>query len=461
MRLFAHQKQALDIAKEGNLALFHDCGTGKTCTALNLIKHHRANGSAPALVVCPLSIIDAAWIEDCKKFTPELSIVSLWSKKPADRKARLAEDHDIYVTNFETLKYLYEDICDKLFDILIVDESSKMKNPKSQITKALLSLAGIHFRGAKFHIRNPIPLRYCLSGTPAPNDESEYWGQVKFITGPGNKCFHGNYYAFRSKYFNTIPLGITGQKIFKFRQFMRKEFMDAMKPITHVVRKEDALDLPEQIHEIRKVFLGKEEQKAYDTLKSELILRFENEQVLATTALVEVLLLREITSGFCYIHKEEKKFAHQIGKSKLTELKSMLEEIGDNQTIVWVNFRYEVELLLKELPGSQALYGGTENREQVIKDFQDGKIKTLVCVYAAAAHGLTFVNCSYAIYFSLTYSYEMIKQSQDRLHRIGQKKKVTYFYLIANKTIDEVINKIVNKKGDLSREILTFLRNKS
>ena len=68
MKLFEHQKKAVRRAERGNLALFHDCGCGKTVTAISIIDHYRKAGHGPALVVCPLSIIDAAWIEDCKKF---------------------------------------------------------------------------------------------------------------------------------------------------------------------------------------------------------------------------------------------------------------------------------------------------------------------------------------------------------------------------------------------------------
>jgi SNF2 family DNA or RNA helicase len=461
MKPFAHQQKAIDIAIRQNLALFHDCGTGKTFTALHIIKNiKRKIKFGPALVVCPLSIIEAAWIEDCKKFTPELSIVSLWSKNPAKRKKALAEDHDIYVANFETAKYLYPEINDKGFGSLFVDESSKMKNPKAQITKALLSLAGIHFRGSHFKMGRPIPNRYVLSGTPAPNDESEYWAQIKFITGPGGQCFNDNYYAFRGKYFSTIMIGPTA-RMFKFRNRLRDEFMEAMKPVTHVVRKEDAVDLPEQIHNIRKVYLSPAEKKAYKTLEDEFVLEFKDESVLATTALVEVMKLRQITSGFVYGDTE----THKIGCSKLTELKGLLDEIGDHQVIIWANFKHEIRTLLEDLNPSgtlqaAAIWSETDNRDEVIKLFQTGKIKYLIANPQSAAHGLTFVNCQYAVYFSMNYSYELQKQSEDRIHRIGQNKHATYYHLVADGTIDEVICKAVKRKKDLSTSVLDYLRSK-
>lgn len=456
MKLFKHQLEALNIAKTQNLAMFHDCGCGKTRTALEVINAFMANPDkyCQALVVCPLSIIEAAWIEDCKKFTPHLDIVSLWSKKSADRKKRLAEEHDIYVANFETFKLLYNDIVAKRFGIIIVDESSKMKDFSSQTTKALLSFAGINSKKSQFKSDYIIPHRYVLSGTPAPNDMDEYWSQIKFITGAGNDVFNDNFYAFRNYYFYSINITPVN-RIYKFRKQMQQEFMDKMKSVAHVVRKEDALDLPEQTHVIRNVKLSDAELKAYNTLENDFILQVENDVVLAETALTEIMKLRQLTSGFCYTMNGE---TYQTGTSKLNELKDLLTEIGNHQVIIWANFKQEIQLLLNELPNSAAIWSGTPDRDAVIKDFQQGKIKYLIANPQSAAHGLTFVNCQYAVYYSLNYSYELQKQSQDRIHRAGQTKPVTYYYLIADNTIDGVIYKAVGNKADLSTSILNYLK---
>ena len=458
MQLFKHQQEGLALGTEGNRAFFWECGTGKSCLGLTLIARHKANGTGPALVVCPLSIIESAWIADCRAFTPELSIVSLWHKKPAERYKRLCESHDVYVANFETFKSLYESIVEKGFEILIVDESSKMKDPRSQITKALMSLAGFGpkrpTRKNPFSRKEPISWRYVLSGTPAPNDESEYHQQIKFITGTGNWCFDDNFYSFRGWYFRTIPLGLTGQNRYEFYKHMQTEFMEAMAPVTHVVRKADALDLPGQFHEIRKVHLSVREQNAYDILKTELLLEYGGQTVLAQTALTEIIKLRQLTSGFAYSDGQ----VVQTGASKLKELKSLLEEIGPHQVIIWANFKYEIRQLLDALPGSGALWSETNDRDETITNFKAGRLRYLIANPQSAGHGLTFVNCRYAVYFSLNYSYELHKQSQDRIHRIGQKHNTTYFYLLADKTIDEAIYAAVQKKEDLSSAVLECLR---
>jgi SNF2 family DNA or RNA helicase len=208
------------------------------------------------------------------------------------------------------------------------------------------------------------------------------------------------------------------------------------------------------VHVIRKVFLSPYEQRAYDTLKRDYVLRFGDEEVLVKTMLTEIMKLRQLTSGFAYGEEG----TYSTGHSKLDELKSLLEEIGNHQVIIWANFREEILQLFDNLKNSDALFGETHRRADVIKRFQDGETKYLIANPMSGGHGLTFTNCQYAVYYSLNYSYEYQKQSQDRIHRIGQTKKCTYYYLIADGTIDEVIYKVLQSKHGLSQETLNYLR---
>ena len=107
----------------GSYGIFMDTGTGKTPTGLEIANHHNST-----LVVCPLSIIESAWIEDCNKFYPNKKIVSLWSPLKEKRIKELNTEADIYVINYEGLKIIFNEIIQKKFDCIIVDESSKMKN---------------------------------------------------------------------------------------------------------------------------------------------------------------------------------------------------------------------------------------------------------------------------------------------------------------------------------------------
>ena len=458
---YAHQIEAIRRGREGSLALFHEPGCGKTFSALQLIRHHKlySMGGFKALVVCPLSIIESAWIEDCRKFTPELKAVSLHCRKPEERLARLNGDADIHVINFEGFRGLYDALVAQRYHVLVVDESSKMKNPQSETAKALLTFAGIKAGRTKYKGDWTVPYRYVLSGTPAPNSLEEYWTQITFIA--PRQAFPSSFYAFRGKFFEVGTGYAPGGRRFKkwtFREYMRQEFMDAMKPFAHIVRKADAVDLPEQIHEIRTVYLDHKEQAAYNAMRESMRIEYADKSAIALNAIGTIMKLRQITSGFAYcMDGVGETGTIQIGKSKLAELKELLEELGAEQVIVWCNFQDEVEQLTAELK-CPALWSGTKDRDEVIEGFKAGRYQYLVANPQTAGHGLTFTNCRYAVYYSLNYSYELWKQSMDRIHRIGQHWPCTYYYLIAADTIDKVIYDVLHSKRDLSDAVLEYLK---
>lgn len=458
MQLFKHQSDAIAIGIKQNLLLAHDCGCGKTRTAIEIIQHY----GGPALVICPLSIIESAWMEDIRKFS-RLTAVSLHAAAPM-RRLLLNRKADIFIANYDTVRSMFKDLSEKLFNVLIVDESSKIKNHKSQITHAVLALSGFYLRGSRYHSDWIIPHRYCLSGTPAPNSELEYWPQIKTVTGPGYKGFNDNFYAFRNRYFRNIFQG----KMTQAQKWVLKRQMDngqdaktdlvaSMSPYIHVVRKEDALDLPEQIEEVRSVELSKIERDAYDEMEDNLVLQFADEQILAVNAMSEIMKLRQITSGFCYGEGG----VHRIGESKIKALLEVLEEIGDHQLIIWASFIEEIFTLDTVLDGkARAITGGSTDRDEVIAGFQQNKFQYLITNPQCCGHGLTFTNCSYAVYYSMDYSYENHKQSMDRIHRIGQVNKCTYLYLLAASTIDELIHRTVTHKGNVANETLAWLKAK-
>jgi len=456
MSLYKHQQEAIDFAIKngGKAALFHDPGCGKTRTTLEIFSHLRESvPNLKLLVVCPLSLINAAWGEDTKKFTN-------FKYSPY---LEMGREYDIVGINFESLiqpKRLKE--IESLLKsgqwMIAVDESSRMKNPKSMTTKALLAIAPL------------CRYRIIASGTPAPNGEYEFWAQAKFISA---ESFADSFFAFRNAYFHLSRgkqmMSVRGlvvnrgmmQKIFQqgwkydITPEMREKLMDRMKPFSHWVRKEDALDLPEKIDEVRMVRLNPNERKMYNEMKTHLVAEVKTgkkvDQITAEVALAKLMKLRQATSGFLYTEGHE---AVRPGKSsKMRELEDLLEELGKQQVIIWVQFHEEIDKISEMLKESgktfTTLYSGTENKEDSIKSFQTGESQYLIAHPRSAGHGLTFVNCSAMVFLSLDYSFEAHAQARDRIHRIGQTKKCLYVYLIAQGTIDELVLQVLNKKRSL------------
>ncbi len=455
MNRFDHQQHVRNKAKEGNVCIFHDCGVGKTLVALDIIADEKAKGNTPALIVCPIRLIKEAWMSDAAEFHPNLDIAPVYHKDPIKRKTMLYEDHEVQVTNPNTFKSMFNDILAKGYKVFIKDESSDLKDNTSQNTRAALAIAGFKNKkkgGIGFDHTKPVPIRHALSATPAPNQPSEYWGQIKLCTGPGNEVFSDNFYSFRGRFFYSINVGHK-QKMWKFRKQMFEEFCHKLAEVAHVCRKKDVLDLPEQIFQLHEVQMDDSEQAAYDTMKNELVLRFTNETILATSALTEIMKLRQITSGFCYGENG----THRIGMSKLKYLTELLSKRADQQ-IIWINFREEAEAL-KWLPNSNLLIGNIpmDRQMEIIKDFKQGNLQYIIANQASISHGLTFVNCHRATYFSQNYSYELMKQSRDRIHRIGQKYECLYDYLLTRKTVDGVIYRANLVKEKMVNEFLAYL----
>lgn len=463
--LYQHQEIALGRCVCRNQLLAHDCGTGKTLTALTVIDYWRGLQGGAALVVCPLSIVRPAWCRDAERFMPHLKVANLWhpsgAKKRPAQIAQLNGNYDLYIANFETFKSLYKELCNKKFNVLVIDESSKMKSTGSAITSALLAMAGVQNRGNKFPVCT-VPHRYALSATPAPNDYSEYWPQVKFVTGNNNTVFHKNFYAFRGYYFHAVQLGSTRVRLWKFRQNMEQDFRDAMTGYVHVVQKDDVLDLPPQVDEERHVTLSEKERVAYHTMERDFVLQFGDELVLAQNKLSEIMKLRQLSSGFCY----NLDAVHQIQPvpSKLRELREVLDELGPRKCIIWANFRHELDLLAREIPHSVSLTGTQAERDTALRTFRDNQgALRLIANPQSAGHGLSFDNCSYAVYYSLHVSPELFKQSRDRIHgayRGIPGKSAVYIYLLGEDTYDVAILKALRTSQSISTATLEYLKGK-
>jgi SNF2 family DNA or RNA helicase len=420
-----YQKKLVNTALNyGKFALFADTGLGKTLMGLEIAKQYDKT-----IIVCPLSVIETAWIDDCNKFYPSLNIINLWDKSKKKRLEKLNQDADIYVINFDGLKIILNEIIDKKFDCIIIDESSKMRNLKSQITQTILKL------------KENIPYRYILSGCPTPNHNSEIFPQMKFIN---EDIFGNNYYGFLARYFSQDMQN-------PHRWFQTEEnkenYFNRLREQSIFLKKEDCIDLPEKTFLLRKFTLDKEQRQYYDNMLQDIKDNINTWSKFEFTA--KLMKLREIISGFVVDKQGEiKKFK----TSKDNELEEVLNEIGDKPVIIWCQFIHEIERLAKKFNGV-GLTSKTKNRDDIIRDFKDGKFRLLFAHPKLLGMGVTFVNCNYNIYYSLSFSYEEFKQSQDRIHRIGQKNKCTYIILQGENTIDEKIYNSLQRKKNAVDEL--------
>ena len=291
--LYAHQQRAVDfiLNQNGCAAIFADIGTGKTLIALTAFQRLREKTPGlKLLVICPISLIESAWGEDIKKFT-SFSYCNL--RKEFNSKA------DIFLLNYEAV--ITRSGLEKIQKVsenktmIVNDESSKIKNHQAKVSKVLLK------------IKNLFLYRLVMSGSPAPNDETEYWTQITFVK---DGIFHPSFYAFRNTYFylsrgNQIISGKVFNKDIARRLFSQgfkyklspsgvKSLAGRMAPVCFKARKEDCLDLPDQVDEIRSVEMEKNQSDCYARMKNHLVVELQNQQITAPVALTKLMKLRQI-----------------------------------------------------------------------------------------------------------------------------------------------------------------------
>ena len=355
-----------------------------------------------------------------------------------------------------------------------------MKNPQAATTEKLLGFwkKGKYTKGIKDYCKH----RILCSGTPAPNTESEYFPQMKFLS---DRILGDNFYKFRNKYFQMhrgkeiVPGAVfnkaTLSEMFKsgykyeFNPALKNEFFNCLKPWCHMVKAKDCLDLPEQVDEYRLFEMGGEQLRVYNEMKTQYIAEIKHEIkdkpsdfVVANIILTKMMKLRQVTGGGV-IDENEK--VHFIGKNnpKIDMLLDIVEECGQEQIIIWAQFRFEVEMIVKELykiGKVSELHGGIPQDDRIkhIDNFINKDTMFLVAHPKSAGFGLTFVNCRYSVFFSMSYSYEDYEQCRARIHRKGQIHKCLYFHLIAARSVDEEVLAVCQRKATSQEVAERFLK---
>ena len=429
--LMAHQAEAGRIGlKEPRFGFFDDTGTGKTLSGIELVKQK----GIKTLVVCKLSLIVNAWMSDLSKFAPELKAVNLWALK-----GKKVQEHDIAIINYEQFRTTHKKLTG--YKMVLADESSVLKDARSLTTKAMIEYC------------DQVLYVYLFSGTPAPNSPMEYWSQMRIID---PALLGWSYYTFRNGYCYSTGFG---GYTWKMKEDRREGFLEKIGRKSRVIRKEDVLDLPERTFNYRKITLSKNEMEAYREMEANMLLEIGDQEIISANAAVKIMKLRQGTSGF-YYDTEGK--PHVYGFSKLDALMELLEEIGNHQVIIWTQFHHEADEIQRMLHVNCCRVDGTitsqNAKDNMVQAFMAGQVQYLISHPASLGHGVTLTNCSYAVYFSLSHSYELAYQSQDRIYRHGQRNACTYYYLIAEKTVDEAIVAALEQKEDTAQKVFDYLR---
>tara|TARA_A100001201_G_scaffold14682_3_gene17884 strand:- start:706 stop:1509 length:804 start_codon:yes stop_codon:yes gene_type:complete len=238
------------------------------------------------------------------------------------------------------------------------------------------------------------------------------------------------------------------------------ELEEKLKTFSYRVRKHECLDLPEKLYQVRQLTMSTEQNEVYQQLRRNAFAILQDKEVSFANKLTEIIKLHQVCNG--YVKADDGTVTPFDNCAKIKDLMTIIDE-GEGKFIIWANYVYNIKTIIETLQKSYghssvvAIYGevSTEDRTQAVERFQnDDSCRFFVGNPSTGGYGLTLTNASYVIYFSNSYNLEVRQQSEDRAHRIGQKKNVTYIDLIMRDTIDQLIIGSLKRKIKISAETL-------
>ena len=329
----------------------------------------------------------------------------------------------------------------------ILDESTTIKNKSAKRTRNICKLG------------KQVAYKRILTGSPITKSPLDLYTQCEFLS-PDLLGF-ASYFTFRARYAVMQQIEMGGKQMLFPKYYTNlDELGEKLKLFSYRVQKKDCLDLPDKLYQTRKIQLTVKQAEIYNRLKKFAYATINQDEVSFANKLTEILRLHQVTNGF--VNSDDGTIQVFDDCPKIKELLNILEE-SDGKFIIWANYVQNIKTIiskLKEKYGANSvvsIFGevSTEDRQEAVRRFQDDdSCRFFIGNPSTGGYGLTLTAASYVVYFSNSYNLEVREQSEDRAHRIGQDKNVTYIDLIAENTIDEFIVGALDKKMKLSAETL-------
>lgn len=408
--------------------LADDMGLGKTVQVLAVLaKHHEEHPGSKTLVVVPTSLVHN-WDAERKKFTPQLTSYIHHGSRAQTHEEYAQIEADILITTYNTLRNDIELLSQKRFGYAVLDESHAIKNPTSQVTKAIQRITADH--------------RIAMTGTPIENSLEELWSQMHFA----NPGLLGDYNYFTSTYSD---------------QESHDELRAIIKPFI-LQRKKDAVakDLPEKQITVQYCEMTPEQEQLYQATRA-----YYRDDVMdaiddaddrkAQTALFTGLLrLRQLAN-----HPALVSDSYAGTSEKLDGLGEQLHELiqEEHKALVFSSFVGILDQLEAQLADLRVLRldGSTNNRQDLVDEFQEGEADVFLISLKAGGVGLTLTEADYVFIVDPWWNPQAEAQAIDRAHRIGQDKPVFVYKLITKDTVEEKILAMQQRKLELAESLIT------
>ena len=449
LREYQHQGvNWLQFLREYQLAgiLADDMGLGKTIQALThlLIEKQQGRLTKPCLIIAPTSVI-FNWAAEISKFTADLSYVVLNGNKRQQHFEHL-NGYDLIITSYALLVKDIEVYTEYDFYYFILDEAHYIKNPKTKLYQAVVSVKSEH--------------KLCLTGTPMENHLGEFWAQFNFLL-PGFLSSHKQF----TKLFKT--------PIEKHADHERKVLLNQrIKPfILRRTKEKIAKELPSKTEIVQLLRIEGKQAALYESVRLTMDERLKG--IIAEKGLqrsqIEVLdallKLRQVCNHPQLLPLKSAKSIKQ--SAKLEFLMDTLPEMIDEgrRILIFSQFTSMLSLISDELEKEQIDYikltGSTKNRQELVDKFQEGRVPVFLISLRAGGVGLNLTAADTVIHFDPWWNPAVENQATDRAYRIGQDKPVFVYKLIIENSIEEKIQQIQKNKAELANALLSEEVNES
>lgn len=462
--MWAHQREALERAIDlDEFGLFFEAGTGKTRTTIEILRRkYAAEGRVLRTLILGPQVVVENWRREILKFSKITRDQVHTLTGTGMNRLRTFNDNRakafIFICNYESLlmKQLYDEFERYNFEVIVLDESHRLKNPGAKRTKAATRLC------------DQSRYRYILTGTPILNSLLDVYSQFRCLD--KGASFGQNYFVFRNQYFYDKNSGMPAHS--HFPNWTMKPHMDSvvgemMQKKTMYVKKSECLDLPPMIRKTVYVELSSEQAKHYESMRKNFITFIESSACTAQLAVTKALRLQQIVSGFLQLAPDNGEPARTLSlkeNPRADALWELLEDLTPNhKVIVWACFRENYEQIRQVCEGLKLrfveLHGEIPSgkRQEAIDSFNtDPATRVLIGNQGAGGIGVNLIAASYGIYFSRNFSLEHDVQSEARNYRGGSEihEKVTRIDIVAKDTIDEKVLESLTAKQALSDKVL-------
>nr|WP_302142348.1 DEAD/DEAH box helicase [uncultured Schaedlerella sp.] len=421
-------KWLLSLRKNGfGGCLADDMGLGKTLQIIAYLSDHSFDGTR-SLIIVPKTLLEN-WKREFLKFSPKMKI---YIYHGSNRNAELIQDYQITITTYGTLINDLDRLNLYYFENMIVDEAQYIKNSRSKAYRAVKSVQA--------------QTKIIMTGTPIENNIQEYWDLMKITNSFGMR-------------FKEISKGLEQDQIISKIRLVTSPFLlrrfksDVLKDLPEKQEQTIYCDFDDSQRELYETML--------DSIRHEMNRKSERFEIKSNSIVLSGLLyLQEICCHPRLIPKDYN-INGCFDSAKLDVLMSMVSELhlSGHKIVIFSRFTKMLEIINKALIKQHMnvfyLDGKTRQRQEVVDDFEQSRDGVFLISLKAGGVGINLVSADTAIIYDPWWNPAVEKQAQDRIYRIGQKKKVTIYKLIVANTIEEKVQLLQDKKKELFEQVVS------